>query len=67
MKIYFSAVCYLVAVVVFAVRFDDTYGPSSLREFGTSFILAIAALVLEVVAGVLIIADNKKGGGTSPA
>ncbi|XP_071079825.1 epithelial membrane protein 1-like [Haliotis cracherodii] len=70
-----TAICYLIAVIVFGAEFNDgDYGrpiPKGVNykagELAFSFGLAIVALLLEGVAGVLMLVDNKKGKGTSPA
>ncbi|XP_041354544.1 uncharacterized protein LOC121372316 [Gigantopelta aegis] len=59
-----AAVCYLLAVIIFAVSIDKYYWKP---DFGSSFGLAIVAVILAAVAGVVIILDKKGGGGTSPA
>ncbi|KAK7462528.1 hypothetical protein BaRGS_00038413 [Batillaria attramentaria] len=61
-----TAVCYLIAVIIFASEWDDGAGKNDDYELGFSFGLAIVALVLEAITGVLLIVDGK-GGGTSPA
>ncbi|XP_067682630.1 uncharacterized protein [Haliotis asinina] len=67
-----SAVCYLLAVIVFGAEFDSgryrSPIPSNYKhgELGYSFGLAIMALLLDGVAGVLMLVESKKGKGTSP-
>ncbi|XP_055957441.1 epithelial membrane protein 1-like [Patella vulgata] len=64
-----AAVCYLIAVIIFAYYFSVVYTvfTINLRPVGYSLILAIIALILAFVSGILIIVDLKKGGSTSPA
>ncbi|KAL8571720.1 hypothetical protein ACOMHN_060806 [Nucella lapillus] len=57
-----GGVCWLIAVIIFAVKFKDT----SITAYGFSFALAIVSLILGIVAGILLIVDGKSG-GTSPA
>ncbi|KAH3853910.1 claudin-10-like [Dreissena polymorpha] len=63
-----TGVLYLIGVIVFGAEFNEhfiePYG--SIHKFGFGFALSIIAMVLEIVAGVLLIVDNKKG-GTSPS
>ncbi|KAK7504583.1 hypothetical protein BaRGS_00004069 [Batillaria attramentaria] len=60
-----AAVCWLIAVIIFAAEFSVS--GTSVDKLGFSFALAIIALILAVVAGILLIVDGKGGGGTSPA
>ena len=61
----------LVGCIVFGVEFDDVYYDrgtgANYFEFWLSYAfgLAIVAALLEIVAGVLLILECKKGGGTS--
>lgn len=57
----------LVGCIVFGVEFDDVYYDRGTVEFWLSYAfgLAIVAALLEIVAGVLLILECKKGGGTS--
>lgn len=66
-----TGVLYLIGVIVFAAEFKDDYiDPGDIipgwgdYELGYSFALSVVALVLEIVAGVFIILDSKKGGTT---
>jgi len=62
-------VLYLIGVIVFAVKFDEDYVDriaNSTYELGYAFGLSVVALILEIVAGVLVIVDSKSG-GTSPS
>jgi hypothetical protein len=68
-----SGVLYLIGVIVYGAKFDKDYiDPGSNNptwgdfELGYCFGLSIVALILEIVAGVLIFLDSKKG-GTSPS
>ncbi|XP_046548099.1 uncharacterized protein LOC124258069 [Haliotis rubra] len=67
-----TAICYLLAVIVFGAEFDNGYYHQPITrtvkigELGFSFGLAIVALLLEGVAGVLMLVESKKGKGTSP-
>nr|XP_022330142.1 uncharacterized protein LOC111128677 [Crassostrea virginica] len=66
-----TGVIQLVGCIVFGVEFDDVYYDrgtgASYWEFWLSYAfgLAIVAALLEIVAGVLLILECKKGGGTS--
>ncbi|XP_046548107.1 uncharacterized protein LOC124258079 [Haliotis rubra] len=70
---FLTGACYLVAVIIFGTNFDDGFfsyvGGGILREgeFGFSFGFAIVALILEIVAGVLILLDGKGVTVTSPS
>ncbi|XP_060584999.1 uncharacterized protein LOC132740956 [Ruditapes philippinarum] len=68
-----TGVLYLIGVIVYGAKFDKDYiDPGSNNptwgdfELGYCFGLSIVALILEIVAGVLIFLDSKKG-GTSPS
>lgn len=64
----FSGVLYFIGVVVFAAKFKEDYidPVGSTWELGYAFALSVIAFVLEIVAGVLILVECKKG-GTSPS
>ncbi|XP_059166838.1 epithelial membrane protein 1-like [Physella acuta] len=55
----FSAVSWLIAVIVFAAYIDDWVTDP---KFGFSFALAIVALILALVAGILMLVASLKGG-----
>lgn len=66
---------YLIGVIVFGAEFKDDYQDPydkntnpSFGEYKLSYCfgLSIVALLLEIVAGVLMFLDSKKG-GTSPS
>lgn len=67
----FSGVIQLIGCIVFGVEFDDVYYDRTVGgakwEFWLSYAfgMAIVAALLEIVAGVLLILECKKGGGTS--
>ncbi|KAK7114870.1 hypothetical protein V1264_000854 [Littorina saxatilis] len=61
-----GAVCWLIAVIIFAAEWPDWVGNVP-DKFGFSFALAIIALIISVVAGILLVVGGKGGGGTSPA
>lgn len=65
----FSGVLFLIGIIVFGAKFDKYYKHLNKvdHELAYSYGLAIVAVILEIVAGVLLILDGKKGGGTSPA
>ncbi|KAK7087868.1 uncharacterized protein [Littorina saxatilis] len=68
----FGSVCWLVAVVVFGVKFDDTFVTSSYDDptLQYSFILAVVVVVVELVAGILLLVNgrsNSGSGGTAAA
>ena len=52
-----SGVCWLVAVVLFAVEFDDTYDTFNYDEpaLGYSFALGVISAVLQLVAGIMLL------------
>ena len=62
MSLYFPGVLYLIGCIVFAVNFKEHYIDAVLLdcELSYSFVFSIIALVLEIVAGVLMIIDVKK-------
>ena len=58
---------YLIGCIVFAVKFKENYidPPASKDcELSYCFIISIIALVLEILAGVLMIIDAKKAGAS---
>ena len=65
---YISGVMYLIGCIVFAVKFKENYIDPVTRdcELSYCFIISTIALVLEILAGVLMIIDAKKA-GTSPS
>ncbi|RUS75593.1 hypothetical protein EGW08_016657 [Elysia chlorotica] len=51
-----SVVCYIIAIIIFAARWDDTYDQGFDREtFGAGFFLAIVVVVLSVIAAICAI------------
>uniref|UniRef100_K1QC86 Uncharacterized protein n=1 Tax=Magallana gigas TaxID=29159 RepID=K1QC86_MAGGI len=62
-----TGVIQLIGCIVFGVEFDDVYYDRGTSEFWLSYAfgMAIVAALLEIVAGVLLILECKKGGGTS--
>lgn len=66
-----TGVIQLIGCIVFGVEFDDVYYDRTVGgakwEFWLSYAfgMAIVAALLEIVAGVLLILECKKGGGTS--
>lgn len=64
----FPGVLYLIGVIVFGVKFDEDYidVTNSTYELGYAFALSVVAMVLEIVAGALVLVDSKSG-GTSPS
>ncbi|KAK7089607.1 uncharacterized protein [Littorina saxatilis] len=68
----FGSVCWLVAVVVFGVKFDDTFDtfPYDDPTLQYSFILAVVVVAVELVAGILLLVNgrsNSGSGGTAAA
>ena len=59
---------YLIGCIVFAVKFKENYIDPVTKdcELSYCFIISTIALVLEIIAGVLMILDAKKA-GTSPS
>ncbi|XP_005106378.2 epithelial membrane protein 1 [Aplysia californica] len=64
-----TAGCWLLAVIIFGAEFEDDPNVSgSDDELGYSFGLAIVALLLEAIGGVLLLLEVLKGSsGTSPS
>ncbi|KAK7462530.1 hypothetical protein BaRGS_00038415 [Batillaria attramentaria] len=61
-----TAICYAAAVFIFNSESNENVLRPEDYKLGFSFDLAIIALVLEAITGVLLIVDGK-GGSTSPA
>lgn len=66
-----TGVLYLIGIIVFGAKFDEDFieprdsNPNwAKRKLSYCFGLSIVALVFEIVAGVLMIVEAKKGGGT---
>lgn len=62
----------MIGVIIFGVKVDDYWIDSNAAnikyKLGYSFALSVVALVLEIVAGVLMIVEGKGGGGgTKPS
>ena len=52
-----SGICWLVAVVLFAAEFDDTYDTFNYDDpaLGYSFALGVISAVLQLVAGIMLL------------
>ncbi|XP_059139313.1 epithelial membrane protein 3-like [Physella acuta] len=59
-----SAVTWILAVIIYGAKVDDLYGDNNF-DFGFSFALAICALILALVSGILVVVASKKGGSVS--
>lgn len=61
-------VLYLIGVIVFGASFKDDFIDLPITDYELSYCfgLSVVALILEIVAGVLVFLDSKKG-GTSPS
>ncbi|KAL5008161.1 hypothetical protein ScPMuIL_013742 [Solemya velum] len=71
-----TGVLFLIGVIVFGAEYDEYYKDlgktpnnknNNDHSLSYSYGLAIVAVILEILSGVLLILDGKKGGGTSPA
>lgn len=62
-----SGVFYLIGVIIFGAKIDDDdkwpENNNTDYKLGYSFVLSLIALLLEIVAGILMIVEGKGGGG----
>ncbi|XP_071161005.1 uncharacterized protein [Mytilus edulis] len=60
-----TRVFYLIGIIIFGAKVNDKWVEDAVTDykFGYSFALSIIALLLEIVAGVMMLVEGKGGGG----
>lgn len=61
----FSAICWLISIIIFGIKFDDKYDQGYGKTVSYSYILAIIALALMIASGIVLLLTNRGGGAVS--